>query len=98
MTSLNKDEEWFEKEVDEMFTVGNIKFSGLVNDKCTPQGVKDLCHKLAHKIKEDIQKEVTKDVIGNLGAKLLAKHSSQAVLDAYFEVANEELEKYESDN
>lgn len=32
-------------------------------------------------------------VIGSIGAELLARHSPQTMLDAYFEVANEELEK-----
>ena len=66
MTSLNKDEEWYEKEVDEMFIVGNMKFAGLANDKCTPQGVKELCHKLAHKIKEDTEKEVVEKLVKEL--------------------------------
>jgi len=32
------------------------------------------------------------EAVGNIGAKLLARQSPQAVLDAYFDVANEELE------
>ena len=32
------------------------------------------------------------ETVGNIGAKLLARHSPQAVLDAYFDAANEELE------
>lgn len=36
--------------------------------------------------------------IGNIGAKLLARHSPQAVLDAYFEAANEELEGLTQEN
>ena len=39
-----------------------------------------------------------REVIGEIGAKLLAKHSPQIVLDAYFDVANEELEQNENDN
>lgn len=39
-----------------------------------------------------------RDAVGNIGAGLLAQHSPQAVLDAYFDVANKELEKYETDN
>ncbi len=39
-----------------------------------------------------------RDVVGNIGAGLLAQHSPQVVLDAYFDVANKELEKYETDN
>ena len=31
--------------------------------------------------------------IGKIGAELLARHSSQVVIDAYFDVANDELEK-----
>ncbi len=42
--------------------------------------------------------ELREDIIGTIGAKLLARHSSQDVLDAYFEAANEELEKYETNN
>jgi hypothetical protein len=36
--------------------------------------------------------EARKEAIGEIGAKLLAKHSPQAVLDAYFDAANEVLE------
>jgi hypothetical protein len=39
-----------------------------------------------------------RDVIGKIGARLLAKHSSQAVLDAYFDAANEELETNETNH
>lgn len=39
-----------------------------------------------------------REVIGKIGAKLLAKHSAQAILDAYFEAANEELEASEQEN
>ncbi len=33
------------------------------------------------------------DAVGNIGAKLLARHSPQAILDAYFDAANEVLEE-----
>lgn len=36
--------------------------------------------------------ELVEGIIGEIGAKLLAKHSPQIVLDAYFNVANEILE------
>lgn len=36
--------------------------------------------------------EATLEVVGKIGAKLLARHSPQIVLDSYFDVANEELE------
>lgn len=39
-----------------------------------------------------------KEVIGTIGAKLLDRRSPQIVLDAYFEVANEELENNETEN
>lgn len=47
---------------------------------------------------ESGRKEARKEVVGSIGAKLLANHSPQAVLDAYFEVANDELEKDETTN
>jgi hypothetical protein len=37
-------------------------------------------------------------IVGVIGARLLAKHSPQIVLDAYFDVANELLEKNENNN
>lgn len=33
------------------------------------------------------------ELVGRIGAKLLARHSPQIVLDAYFDAANEELEE-----
>lgn len=43
-------------------------------------------------------KEAVGDTIGEIGAKLLAKHSPQVVLDAYFDSANEVMEKHEINN
>ena len=40
-----------------------------------------------------IKSEERADVIGKIGAMLLARHSPQIVLDAYFDAANEELEE-----
>lgn len=36
--------------------------------------------------------KIRAEVVGKIGAKLLARHSPQIVLDAYFDIANEELE------
>ena len=44
------------------------------------------------------EKEIAGEVVGEIGAELLARHSPQAVLDVYFDVANKELEKYENEN
>jgi hypothetical protein len=44
------------------------------------------------------QLNLIKAVVGEIGAKLLAKHSSQAILDAYFDAANEVLENNETNN
>ena len=49
-------------------------------------------------ILEEATKEAVGGAIGDIGAKLLAKHSPQAVLDAYFDSANEVLENYEINN
>lgn len=43
------------------------------------------------------REEERKAVIGNIGAELLRRQSPQPILDAYFDVANEELEKYATD-
>lgn len=40
----------------------------------------------------DTERLEREKVIGNIGAKLLARHTPQNILDAYFDVANEELE------
>lgn len=42
--------------------------------------------------------EAEESTIGKIGAKLLAKHSPQAVIDAYFDAANEILEQHETNN
>jgi putative hemolysin len=42
--------------------------------------------------------EMEMEIIGKIGARLLAKHSPQAVLDAYFDAANEVLENNETNN
>lgn len=44
------------------------------------------------------EKEIIEKVIGEIGAKLLARHSPQIVLDAYFDVANEVIEQHENNN
>ena len=51
-----------------------------------------------HDVKDFVRSELEKaykECIGEIGAKLLAKHSPQVVLDAYFDAANE---IYETDN
>jgi uncharacterized membrane-anchored protein YjiN (DUF445 family) len=48
-------------------------------------------------VREAVKRE-RGDVIGKIGASLLAKHSHQAILDAYFDSANEILEQNESNN
>lgn len=53
--------------------------------------------KIISSIKKAVE-EAYKDSVGEIGAKLLAKHSSQAVLDAYFDAANEVLESHEINN
>lgn len=48
--------------------------------------------------RQEEREKTANDVVGEIGAQLLAKHSSQDILDAYFEVANEELEKHGINN
>ena len=52
-------------------------------------------------IKSFLRSALTRQVeetVGKIGARLLAKHSPQAVLDAYFDAANEELKNNETNN
>lgn len=41
---------------------------------------------------------IKREVIGKIGAQLLARHSPQIVIDAYFGVANEQIEENETNN
>lgn len=96
MTTPLNSREW-EKEFDQKFVADlsdrepqDQYWNVIQNDYSIKSFIKSL---LSHQLEE-----VRTDTIGNIGAKLLARHSPQIVLDAYFDVANEELEANEEEN
>jgi len=65
-----------EKQIQEMFVVGNMKFQGLANDKLTPEALKDFHYASIKEILEGLL-ESEKDNLMNLellnGAKMNGK-------------------------
>lgn len=65
--------------------------------KITEQHAKDILAILSIQREAD-ERALVEEIIGNIGANLLAKHFSQAVLDAYFDASNEEIKEYGKNN
>lgn len=69
------------------------KVGYLANDRMDEDEVVEYVLSLLDEEVEKARGEEKNDVVAEIGAKLLAKHSSQAILDAYFDSANEVLEQ-----
>lgn len=87
-------EELFDKQFPLIRETGIEEVEGVFFSKDDSEKVKSFIATIL----EEATKETVGDTIGKIGAKLLAKHSSQAILDAYFDLANEVMEEHETHN
>lgn len=96
-----KDIELLREEFEELFPKDQEAIDGIRPSKSNRSAGLVLWAKWHSILKKALQKEreeIVKNTVGEIGAKLLAKHSPQAILDAYFDAANEVLEQHETNN
>lgn len=73
-----------------------LRYKNLIQ-ATTPELKEELLSFIQSEIDLAVEKR-EKEIVGEIGARLLAKHSPQIVLDTYFDVANELLEENENNN
>lgn len=63
--------------------------------KCYEHPIVPVVQEMLLQHEATVKEEMAREIVGEIGAKLLAKHSPQSILDAYFDAANELLEDNE---